>query len=821
MSQTLSKLSGKGRKFIDKHVLRNTPAPVLAQPQAPVRPMASAPVAPPIATRSTPPTAPKLPPAPTRQAPTPVRPVANTPRSGDQLGNDSPDPDDLAPVRINATTPRPASNDSASRGGPLDLSQGSESSSSETAPPQANNSAPPLGRDYGASMNTAQGVADSSSESSESSSESSSEESADNPKPGYTTDLGNGLKPEYLGNLEQVVGDDDSSSSEDSSNETELPGEEEAAPVVQRANRAVTPAEGAANTYMKTKQAPEKYDGEFNTRSFREQNAGSKQRTDAVTRVYSEEEQRQNELVMDEKGKFKRGDVSVAGQTGLGYTMDATGRMVAFKEYERTMVTKGPNGETRAEAVTSDINRIAPNQRFESTHHTSALGADEIQNDGTTEVDESGRPMLRSRPAAAAGTIAFNSDGTISKISNNSGHYAPTVEYLAQAIEHLMMKGAFFKNEVVDSSGRQLNPQSKEFALYDGIGKKLAAAGELRDKLTAKSNALQTAEQKGQADKMATLQKDLDLFGAQLEDLTTKVDQAQAVLRKLGVGPSNRIRQDALAEYIDIKPKMTPQEIKDAGDNPERANVDQFLRSGGGNREQLAQKGKVHEEMTKEISEGTKKAMEAVQTKLRDALTQDETAELETLTKQFQAARAAEWAEKDKQEKQRLRQGLAERRDELRDEATKGELSKEDAKELEALDKELNAQQPARQAPDAPPLSDKQKQRMRELREKLNSVLSKEDMAMFVARKKRAQVAGGNAAADAAAEIRAAKTGGGQAPDVDGALRAVNVFEPENILFNIDLPDVDDNVSEWSDSESEDEGSVSESGEDADASQGP
>lgn len=390
--------------------------------------------------------------------------------------------------------------------------------------------------------------------------------------------------PIQLTTYAQVVDismDDDASSS--SSEESELDYEEKyVKPVHAKIEASPTPSG------MKTKPVGPEYDGEHNQRGWRGSptTAG---KTDIKTRSFTAEEQKQNELTMRKDGSFFREAGDLGGQK-VGYAMDGSGRMVGFGEHDSRMVATNEKGEETAfpaddeQAILAGHRTVQPGERLEVMHHSTALGGDVVLgDDGKPVLGADGKPVLRARPVASAGFVSFDVFGKIARISNLSGHYKPGVEYLAQAIEHLLVQGAFFKEEVTDTSGRPLSTFSKEGQLFAATQKRLAAAAGMSDRITGLTAALQAAEAEGDTAAEAGLGKTLVQLQKELDDETKKITAAKDVLSKLGIGPSNRLRPGVQAEYLQPKAGATGAEVRTAQSSTMSAY--DFLKTGGGNRD--------------------------------------------------------------------------------------------------------------------------------------------------------------------------------------------------------------------------------------------
>ena len=521
MSETLSRISGKGRGFVNKHILKRKTA-------APARPQAAAPVAPPAALAAA---AIVLPSA--AQPAEPRAAVAKRRSSLDQAGNDAGE----GGFDAGRALPDQAGNDS-----PEALDTGD---SSPAMPPAILGQPAQMAERYAKKDHGTYGI------------------------------------PNFG---EESSSEEERSSKEERSSEEEPDFEEQyRAPK----KHAVVSAE-ASPTGMKTKSIGAEYAGEFQKNAWRGGGKGpGAERTDIVTRMYSEEEQKQNALTMDKNGAFKRGGRGVEGETA-GYAMDGSGRMVAFDENTDILATTDSAGAVTKEetsdgrAIRSGLIKPGPGERLEMPHHSTALGGEAVPGeDGKPVLDAAGEPVMQARQAASAGFVSFDFDGKIVKISNCSGHYKPGVDFLIQAVEHLLVQGAFFEGKVTDAQGRTLNSKTKEGQLYEATQARLAEAAKMADRVTDLTAALQSAEAKGDEKAQAALGTTLNDLGAKLAALTKKIGEAKAVLGKLGVGPSNRVRRDASAEFVDTKQGMTGLDVRTRPTKEMQAY--EFLKTGGGN----------------------------------------------------------------------------------------------------------------------------------------------------------------------------------------------------------------------------------------------
>jgi hypothetical protein len=359
---------------------------------------------------------------------------------------------------------------------------------------------------------------------------------------------------------------------------------------------------------MKTRRVDETYEGEHNTLGWRKDvwaNTTSgieRDNTRITTKLNSEQEVKDNTLVQAEDGRFRKGDGSSVASSEMGYAMDASGNMVVFKEGQADIVLTGSDNVTRRVPSTVGVGQEAfklhPDRvRLELAHHSSALGGDVVKDASDTVVtDAEGRPMMRSRAAAAAGTVKFDMQGRIIEISNASGHYKPTVDFLIQGLERLLAQGAFFSDQLADANGNPLKPGDKAHSLYTLVQDRLAECREIAARAGALSKQLVEATDPEQ---QAALGQQIGMLSDELAALSGKVEEATHVLRKLGVAPAMRVRA-VTAEYIDVKPEMTGAQVRSA--SAEKMDVEAFLRSGGGNTDQADNKRTMLDELEQTTS---------------------------------------------------------------------------------------------------------------------------------------------------------------------------------------------------------------------------
>jgi hypothetical protein len=104
----------------------------------------------------------------------------------------------------------------------------------------------------------------------------------------------------------------------------------------------------------------------------------------------------------------------------FGYVVDAQdGALYTFTEGE--MWAQTPTGWVNIGGTSKDVllKALADGRQIRAVHHSSAISG---------------------APAGGAGTLTVD-NGTITKISNESGHYSPEAEYIWQTIEWLALQG--------------------------------------------------------------------------------------------------------------------------------------------------------------------------------------------------------------------------------------------------------------------------------------------------------------------------------------------------------------------------------------------
>lgn len=264
---------------------------------------------------------------------------------------------------------------------------------------------------------------------------------------------------------------------------------------------------------------------------------------DVVTRYLTEDEKAVARRTVDEKGMVRTpadarangefiyvtdpetGDmfVNIEGETGLR-NLDASGQPAGDLIIPAHM-TPAMNRALQAQARAS-----GGTQRFEWTHHSSALHGGDV---------------------ASAGTVKFEG-GKVKHITNASGHYKPQFKHLLQVVEQLLANGAMLDTEVVDHKGEAIKEtQPLAYDLYRKVTPMIAELPAERVKLTK----LQEKLDAGDLDEADKAQVDA-LIEAATKKLET-VQKAMLALAKMGIGPRNAMSDDTTVGVKNIRADMT------------------------------------------------------------------------------------------------------------------------------------------------------------------------------------------------------------------------------------------------------------------------
>ena len=164
--------------------------------------------------------------------------------------------------------------------------------------------------------------------------------------------------------------------------------------------------------------------------------------------------------------------------------------------------------------------------------------------------------MLDGAPVAAAGMINVR-DGKVTDVSNASGHYRPKFEHLLQAVEALMQSGAMLDDTIVDAEGRdvqQSNPRA-----FSAWQKMQAMQTDLLRERPGLEHAIEVADDPMLSDEQRA---GMAVWLEKCHKSLKKVEKAREILRKLGIGPSNRIIGQV--QVVSSSPGATDEAIRDA-----------------------------------------------------------------------------------------------------------------------------------------------------------------------------------------------------------------------------------------------------------------
>jgi hypothetical protein len=359
---------------------------------------------------------------------------------------------------------------------------------------------------------------------------------------------------------------------------------------------------------MTGKRVSDEYTGEHDRAGWRAKNEEDKKLDQLTTKSYTEEEIEKNKVELGKDGVVKIGgktkdeygeerdgtDYSSFEDLKVGYVMDPSGKMVAFDDGMEVSGTD-KNGKTpSSEEVNEMIKQYGglikvlkdnPDLKVQFRHHSSALGSEE-------GLDGEGTPVKRSKEAASAGFIELDREDKIKSISNESGHYKPSVAHLMQAVEHLAKQGAFLNGDLYKFNNKgepeELDKNSKEGRLYEALRPKLEQVPQMQKRAAELGKASGEDSDDGEA------KEELKEIVAELE----KIARASDMLRKLGVGPSQK-QTDAQAKFIEPKKGQTGPQVR--GLETTEMDVEEFLSSGGGYTSKKGKQKDLKETMLEEL----------------------------------------------------------------------------------------------------------------------------------------------------------------------------------------------------------------------------
>ncbi len=176
--------------------------------------------------------------------------------------------------------------------------------------------------------------------------------------------------------------------------------------------------------------------------------------------------------------------------------------------------------------------------------------------------------LVQGENVSGAGTIKIER-GKVTQISNISGHYMPRFEHLLQTVESLLQSGVILNKELVDYQGRkaeEISPDVKK--VFKAVQPRLAELP--KDKARVMDIIKDLNSGTLDSDDTEDLESELD----KITERVSLVDRAVTALRKMGIGPRNKIRDvdttfiyaekaQTGAEFVmsEQKEKMTAQEL--------------------------------------------------------------------------------------------------------------------------------------------------------------------------------------------------------------------------------------------------------------------
>lgn len=295
----------------------------------------------------------------------------------------------------------------------------------------------------------------------------------------------------------------------------------------------------------------EKYQGEERAGAWR-YDQGANESDDAfnaragsgavTTRHYSEQETADNTLQTDARGRVTLEDGSVP-QGQQVYAMNPTTGAIVVGSGGYRVLELGSDGQpTGNELPATDF-------------VTDALTAGD--SGGTLRVEVMHHStMLDGAPVAAAGMMNVR-DSKVTDVSNASGHYRPKFEHLLQAIEALMQSGAMLDDKIVDAEGRdvqQSNPRA-----FSAWQKMQAMQTDLLRERPNIEHGIEVSDDPMLSDEQRA---GLAVWLEKCHKRLKRVEKAREILRKMGIGPSNRIVGQV--QVVSASPGASDQAIRDA-----------------------------------------------------------------------------------------------------------------------------------------------------------------------------------------------------------------------------------------------------------------
>ncbi len=236
-----------------------------------------------------------------------------------------------------------------------------------------------------------------------------------------------------------------------------------------------------------------------------------------VTDMYTDEKREEKTVVPDQKGRL----VDQDGYPESGefiYSVGEDGKMVLGEDGHwelrdvdtgDVIATYGSRGEAEERAKKS-----GGKLQVAQTHHSTLVQGENVSGAGTVEIKR----------------------GKVTKISNISGHYMPRFEHLLQTVESLLQCGVILNKELVDYQGRkaeEISPDVKK--VFKAVQPRLAELP--KDKARVMEIIKDLNSGTLDSDDTEDLETELD----KITERVSLVDRAVTALRKMGIGPRNKI----------------------------------------------------------------------------------------------------------------------------------------------------------------------------------------------------------------------------------------------------------------------------------------
>jgi hypothetical protein len=299
-----------------------------------------------------------------------------------------------------------------------------------------------------------------------------------------------------------------------------------------------------------------------------------------LTKEFTAEERERAELNVKPDGTVEGAqdpspDGTVAGEHvgpmngHVEYVMDPSGKMHQFTQKQGGVIA----GQVKHPVTNIDVDQTVV------THHSSVLAGEAV---------------------AGAGEVDFAA-GKITKISNKSGHYKPSIANLLQTVEVLARQGALLDKDLwmLDPAtgkgkpldGEALDAHKRVQTLEAQLAPQMRRVQQLRAIIEGKG---------GRPDDTVAEFDELEVLDTAMLPSLTALKQAQTVekdlFREWGVGPRNKFRK-VTVEAIDGKDSDKGNEFIHGA--KVQATAEQFLASGGGSANAKAAKEHFHQLLTR------------------------------------------------------------------------------------------------------------------------------------------------------------------------------------------------------------------------------